>query len=1352
MSNNIEDQIVSMQFDNKQFESGVSTSLGTIDKLKGSLAFPDAGKGLSDINSSVSRFNMNPMSSAIQGVSKLWLGLTTVAVTAISNITNRVVDSGIQLAKSFTLDPITQGFQEYEKNLNSIQTIVANTGKSVPVVNGYLQDLNHYSDQTIYNFGTMADAIGKFTAAGVKVDEATSAIKGMANSAALGGSDVNQLNTAMYQVSQALATGTIRLMDWNSISTAGLGGTNMQKAFEATARTAEDGGAAMDAAVDSAGNFRDSLQAGWFSADIFNKTMKVMAGNTLKSGKTVAFTVKQLQGMGYSLKAAKDLSKLSQAAIDSATKVKTFSQLIDVVKESIGSGWSKIFQDVFGDFAQASKLWTSVSSTITGAVGRVFGAVDKMLVGWRDLGGFEELWNTVGNVFKVLGNLIHPVISLFQALLPSTGKAGSGLEKFTHFLETFTGWLVKLTDPIGDFNFNLSWLGKLFKIVGGTVGAFVSALKPLLPILAQLGDYVGDLFNQGMDIAGNLIDGWTAGLDPQALKEAAVELANSWITWIKDALGIHSPASTMIPIGLNIMQGIVQGLQNGASFIIGALQNIFSGIGQAVKYMVENISWGDVLDTINTGLFLALVLTFRNFVKAFTGTLGQFQQILGKAGGVLDQVTSNLKTMQSKVKSEIIRNIAISVALLAASALLLSTIDAKKLGLALGAIGGLMAGLVLAMRTVTGGGKGGKIGVKTALKQAAVLNAMGTAMIAFATAVTIMAGAVALMGQLDPKTIERGLAGVAGVIALITTATAILSKTGGGATILATASALLIMSAALVAFVGVMKLYEKLDWKTLVRGGGSAAAVILGVGLALRGFGKGSLGGSVALVIASAALVILAKAMQMFAAIGLGDMIKSVIALDFILASIAGAALVMSAAEGGAGAMLVMSVAIIVLAKAIEILAAISIGDMIKAVVGIAVVLGVLAGAAILLAPAVPLISALGIAVLLFGVAALAAGLGVLAFATGMGILAVVGPAAFQALHDGVEQMLDLLPQVGEAMAGFIVGFLTGLVKAAGPLSTALGKLVGIILDELTKLVPKAGKLIRAVIKEIIDTIVSSQLRIYKAAIHFLLGMLDALNEAVPKFIKKGSDLIIAVVTGLGKQGVRIANATGKAILKFLDGLDKAIIKYEDKIVAKGIKIAVDIVAGLIQGIRDGIPDIIHVIAELAQKALSELKNPKNWHILSPSRKTRALGQMFAQGAALGIDDDSDKVSKSTGDMAHKAMDALWMGFKNSKKGAAGLMDLQPKITPILDLTQLEKDASQIGSHMKHPMISADVSRRTARDIASDAAARHGNHDEAVVNNYEFNQHISSPEPVNHVKAYRGTKSQIALFKEVTGK
>jgi len=1355
MSSSIEDQIVAMKFDNRSFETGVTTSLGSIDKLKTALQFKDSSAGLDAVNRGVQNFNMNPMANALQSVSKRWLTMTTIAVTAISNITNKVVNAGLSLAKSFTLDPIKQGFKEYETTLNSVQTIMANTGANVKTVNKYLLDLNHYSDKTIYNFSEMAKNIGTFTAAGVDLKTSTASIKGIANLAALSGSNSQQASTAMYQLSQAIASGKVGLQDWNSVVNAGMGGKTFQTAL---ARTAVSMGELEQSQIKMVGpmkklqlrgeSFRESISSkpghnGWLTSDVLVKTLQQFTGD---------LSAADLAAQGFTKSQIKAIMATARTAQEAATKVKTFTQLIDVVKESIGSGWAKIFQDLFGNFKEASKLWTSVSNVITGAVSNVFGSVDKMLLGWRKLDGFTNLWAGVGNIFKIIGNLLYPIIQLFKALLPSTGKAGSGLAKMTKGFADVTGWLVKVTSVTRNLQPEFRALGTIMHFVWSMVGLVIDQFKKLAPVVAYVGDYFKRIGEQAQSFGLNILYGIIQGLDANALKTAIVDMANNIILWIKDTLGIHSPATTMVPIGENIIHGIVEGLQNGATFMIGALQQIFIGMGQALKYMVANISYSDVLDTVNSGLFLGLVLLFRRFVLTFSGLTDNLSKVFGSASGVLDQFKNNLKSMQNEIRAKALMNIAIAVAVLAGSAVLLASVDSKKLGVALAAIGGLMVTLVGSMRLLTGGGGKKMPDAKAMAKQTAQIVALSGALVAFSTAVLILSGAVAIMGQLDPKTMRQGLEGVAAVIGVIVAATAILGKTGGGATILATSTAMVVLAAALTAFVGVMKLYESLDMKTIADGGGKAALVIAAIGLAMRAFGKNGISGAIGLTVASVALRILAGALTEISKIAGKDLLKTVGALVVLLTAIAAAALVLSAAEGGALSMLVFAAALIVLAQSLEIISKISAGNIAKALIAIVLALTLIAAAAVLLTPAVPLIAALGTALLLLGGAVFLAGVGVLAFATAMGILAIVGPAAFQSIADGIDVMVEKLPMIGEAIGGFFVSILTGIVKAAGPLAKAIGKLLQILLEEVTKLIPKAQRLIQKLINAIIDIVVHSEAHAARAMIQFLLAMLTAIEKALPKFIKKGTNIIVSLIEGLSKSSVRIANATGKAILEFLNGLDKAINKYADPIGRVGRQIAFDLVDGLTGGLLSyGVEKVSSAAHELAKHIPGPIR--KFLGINSPSKVTHEIGVHTAQGLANGITANAGVVEKSATDMANRGLEAMKMTFNKTRKATDGLIDLQPKVTPVLDLSQLSRDASQISAKMGSHSVKIDASRHQARDIAAEHAARHGSGGpDHGGDTYNFNQTINSPKPVNHVKAYRGTKSQIALLKEVKGK
>lgn len=177
MSKTIDEKVVEMKFNNKDFENNVKETLGSLDKLKQSLKLPESSKGLENIQKSVDKFNINGMTTALETVRIKFSALEVMAVTALSNITNTAVNAGKRIVSALTLDPIKTGYDEYELKMSSVQTIMASTGESLEKVNEYLEELNKYSDETIYSFSDMTNNIGKFTNAGVKLEDAVAAIK-----------------------------------------------------------------------------------------------------------------------------------------------------------------------------------------------------------------------------------------------------------------------------------------------------------------------------------------------------------------------------------------------------------------------------------------------------------------------------------------------------------------------------------------------------------------------------------------------------------------------------------------------------------------------------------------------------------------------------------------------------------------------------------------------------------------------------------------------------------------------------------------------------------------------------------------------------------------------------------------------------------------------------------------------------------------------------------------------------------------------------------------------------------------------------------------------------------------------
>ena len=376
MSKVVDERVVEMRFDNKQFESNVSQSMSTLEKLKRSLNLSGASKGLDELNTSAKKIDMSGLGRGVEAVSAKFSALQVIGVTALANITNSAVNAGKRMVSALTIDPIKTGFQEYETKINAVQTILSNTaskGTTMSDVTKTLDELNLYADKTIYNFAEMTRNIGTFTAAGVGLKESASAIQGIANLAAASGSSSQQASTAMYQLSQALAAGTVKLQDWNSVVNAGMGGQKFQDALKATAK---EHGVAVDEIIKKNGSFRESLQEGWISADILNETLsKFTVDGAQKYAKSMMESGKWTQEQ------ADALIKEAKSMEDAATKVKTFTQLWDTLKESAQSGWSQSWEIIIGDFEKAKGRLTEISDLMGNVIGESANRRNDLLEG-----------------------------------------------------------------------------------------------------------------------------------------------------------------------------------------------------------------------------------------------------------------------------------------------------------------------------------------------------------------------------------------------------------------------------------------------------------------------------------------------------------------------------------------------------------------------------------------------------------------------------------------------------------------------------------------------------------------------------------------------------------------------------------------------------------------------------------------------------------------------------------------------------------------------------------------------------------------------------------------------------------
>lgn len=427
MGREVDDRVVQMQFDNAQFERETKRSLNTIERLKASLNFDKAGESLSGLTTTASKLDLTPVSDGVDTISMRFKALDVVAATVISNITSRAVGLGKALVSAFTIDPVKSGLQEYETQINAVQTILANTqskGTTIDQVNAALDELNHYADMTIYNFTEMTKNIGTFTAAGVDLDTSVQAIKGIANLAAVSGSTSQQASTAMYQLSQALAAGKVTLMDWNSVVNAGMGGQVFQDALLETARV---DGVAIDQMIAKHGSFRETLQEGWLTSEVLLDTLAKFTGD---------LNEEQLLSKGYTEDQAKAILELGTTANDAATKVKTFTQLIDTLKEAVQSGWTQSWEYIFGDFEQAKEFWTEISDAISNVVNESANARNELLKGAMTSGWSQFLDTGITDSATVMEQVLTDIGKQMGVVSDETIEAAGGFEKSLQ-----SGWL-----------------------------------------------------------------------------------------------------------------------------------------------------------------------------------------------------------------------------------------------------------------------------------------------------------------------------------------------------------------------------------------------------------------------------------------------------------------------------------------------------------------------------------------------------------------------------------------------------------------------------------------------------------------------------------------------------------------------------------------------------------------------------------------------------------------------------------------------------------------------------------------------------------------------------------------------
>lgn len=918
MSTSIEDKVVSLKFDNSQFAKGVQSSQKSLEQLNRALEMRGATKGLDDVEGRANRFNLGTLAEAPKAVANGFSVMAGAAAVALGNIATQAISTGATLLNSFTMQPIMDGFGEYETKMGSIQTILANTaakGTTLEQVTGALDTLNTYADKTIYNFAEMTHNIGLFTNAGLGVEESASMIKGFSNAAAASGTTSSAAANAAYQLSQALSAGEIKLMDWRSLTNAGMGNKNMQEGLiqiaDAMGTLSKSGVSASKVQED----FNESLSKGWLTADVMSKYLQIMAGD---------IDAAAMSEMGLTDAQIEQFQVQQKNAEEAATKVRTFTQLVGTIQETVGSGWAKTFEILLGNFDEASELFTNINNVISPMVDAMSDARNNLLQGWVDLGGRKDIIDGLSSAFDTFSSIISTIGNAFNEIFPpvTAENLKSISEGFKNLMDSMKPSEETLKQ-IGEvakavFAFlktGIQVVGAGFKIAGAAIGGALSYIGKLLGMLPV------DKIRESIRNFTDTLTKWTGATDGA---KTAVESINKFFSDMKSKLDGVLPSvesagkaisgllkkpdggdgDSWISKFIEKWKSAVTVVTDAISKMSQAVSNFFkrdlnkAGTGTAIwdsikeatsKFVswISNLNLGNLIkDAVQIGgltaVFSGLVKVLKSVenigtdaggvLKSIQGMFNSFGSIGQGLGATLGSVRGAIKGFETDLKAKAIIKIAGAIGILALSLLVMSLIPLEALAGSVGAMGASMAALV-----------GGLTVMDKYTKEPKKVMMMAGAMLIMAGAVFVMALAAKQLAAVNVGSLTASSVAVITLLGAMTAMTRVMSgakkATKNVMLMLGMAFAVKILAGAVASISELSP--SQMAYSTLV------VVALIGAMTAmtqLSGKGKGAkLGSLFQMVGVAAAVYVLGLSVAKLGALETGTLIKGAVATVIIM-------------------------------------------------------------------------------------------------------------------------------------------------------------------------------------------------------------------------------------------------------------------------------------------------------------------------------------------------------------------------------------------------------------------------------------------------------------------------------------
>lgn len=680
MSRTIDDRVVEMQFDNGQFERNVAESMSTIDKLKQSLNFGGVGDSIGSLGQKFSAFE-------------------TICVGALMRIGSQAVETGEQLIKSLSIDNISAGWEKFGEKTRSVGTLVSQ-GYDMEMVNDQMERLNWFTDETSYNFTDMVGNIAKFTATGQDLENSVTAMEGIALWAALSGQNATKASQAMYQLSQAMSKGALKFDDWKSIQNASMDTVEFRnKAVEA----AEALGAMRrnaDGTFDILDRLTGEIAAGGltlnelFSSDALTKQMWLDTDVMMSVFNKYSAAVGELYDYATEndITASEAIERLGNnvdefglKAFRAGQEARTWGDVVDSVKDAVGTGWMNTFENIFGNYEEAKTLWTDLANELYDVFAEGGNVRNKILKAWKEGGGRDDLVESFWNIFHAITAIIDAIKGAYQDIFKpifSDEETGAArLWTLTARLKEFTSYLTlteEVTDEYGETVTRLNERGqKLKDLFKGVFAVFALVKDVVVALIKPIGSLFKGMSGTGgsvLDVAGSFGD-LLVKFRETVLESGVLEKVTGFLSRTFEAIGkvianvtegFKELISGNVAGGARkIFEGITQGLLSVLSAIFGFdVSKIREKISEAFDWVNEKankIDWARIKDSFSKGLqsikdafarvspyisaaFQWLKRVFETAYEAIARVLGKFKKV--DTSGVTDLGTKTTSSFQ----------------------------------------------------------------------------------------------------------------------------------------------------------------------------------------------------------------------------------------------------------------------------------------------------------------------------------------------------------------------------------------------------------------------------------------------------------------------------------------------------------------------------------------------------------------------------------------------------------------------------------------------------------------------------------------------------------------------------------